>query len=482
MKRVLTAPGILFCILVLAATLRLLHLGSESLWLDEIISVAIARLDWGTFWKLVSRFEANMALYYGLLHFWIKLGESEAIVRGLSALAGFLTVPLLYALGERLFSTRVGLIGALLLSVNAFHIRFSQEARAYTLVVLLTTLSSFFFVKAIERNSRTDWAGYVLAAALAVYSHFFGVLIVGAQLASLVLLPAKEVPWKRLLVSISAMGLLLLPVATFVFTRDQGQLGSVPKLRPSDIYSLFESFAGGGKLLVLAYFVLCLIALLRVARAWSISRISKETWHYSFLLSWLLLPILVGLAVSIFKPLLVARYFIICLPPLVMLAAVGVAAINSGWVRAGSVVVLLVLAGHAVLFYYSHPEKEEWRQATAYVVSHPTQKDAILFYIDTGRLGFDYYARLLGAAGQTGEVVFPASFDWGGDTAENGPDGSVLATLPEHYGRVWLFLSHDNTATRQQKALALETSLAAQYPDVKEQKFRGVRVLTFGRK
>jgi hypothetical protein len=165
-----------------------------------------------------------------------------------------------------------------------------------------------------------------------------------------------------------------------------------------------------------------------------------------------------------------------------MLAAVGVSSINSGWVRAGSVVVLLVLAGHAVLFYYSHPEKEEWRQATAYVVSHPTQKDAILFYIDTGRLGFDYYARLLGAAGQTGEVVFPASFDWGGDTAENGPDGSVLATLPEHYGRVWLFLSHDNTATRQQKALALETSLAAQYPDVKEQKFRGVRVLTFGRK
>lgn len=481
MKRVLTPPRILVCILVVAATLRLLHLGTESLWLDEIISVAIARLDWGIFWKLVSRFEANMALYYGLLHFWIKLGESEAIVRGLSALTGFLTVPLLYALGGRLFSTRVGLIGALLLATNAFHIRFSQEARAYTLVVLLTTLSSLFFVKAIERDSRTDWAGYVLAATLAVYSHFFGVLIVGAQLGSLVLLPAKDVPWRRLLVSISVMGLLLLPAAAFVFARDEGQLGSVPKLRPSDIYSLFESFAGGGKLLVLVYFVLCLISSLHAARAWSSSRISRETWNYGFLLSWLLLPVLVGLAVSIFKPLLVARYFIICLPPLVMLAAVGVSSINVGWIRAGSVVVLLALAGHAVLFYYSHPEKEDWRDATAYVLSHPAQKDAILFYIDTGRLGFDYYARLHGTAGQTWDIVFPSSFDWEGDTAEDGPDGSMLATLPERHGRVWLFLSHDNTPTREQKALLLETSLAGKYPDVKERKFRGVRVLMFTR-
>lgn len=481
MRQLFTAPRVLICILALAATLRLVHLGAESLWMDEIISVAIARLDWGTFWSLVSRFEANMVLYYGLLHFWMKLGDSEAIVRGLSALTGFLTVPLIYALTKRMFSTRAALIGALLLAVNAFHIRFSQEARAYTLVVFLTALSSLFFIKAIERNFLTDWAGFVVAGTLAVYSHFFAVLILGAQLVSLILIPPRDVPWRRLLVSLSVMAFLLLPVANFVLTRDQGQLGSVPKLRPSDVYGLFESFAGGGKLLLLAYFVPGLIACLYAVRAWSRSRLSPEVWRYGFFLSWLLVPILTGLAVSILKPLLVARYFIICLPALVILVAVGVSSFNSGWVRAASLVVLVGLSGHAVFSYYSHPEKEDWREATRYVVSHSSQKDGILFYIETGRLGFDYYVRRLGPVGQAWNIVFPEHFDWGGDTAEAGPGESMLATLPQHYERVWLFLSHDKTQTRRQEAVSIDTSLANKYPDVREKKFQGVRVLLFSR-
>jgi mannosyltransferase len=479
MRQLFTAPRMLIGILLLTAMLRLVHLGAESLWMDEIISVAIARLDWGTFWSLVSRFEANMVLYYGLLHFWMKLGDSEAVIRGLSALTGFLTVPLLYVLTKRMFSTRAALIGALLLAVNAFHIRFSQEARAYTLVVFLTTLSSLFFIQAIERNFLTDWAGFVVAGTLAVYSHFFAVLILGAQLVSLILIPPKDVPWRRLLISVSVMAFLLLPVANFVLTRDQGQLGSVPKLRPSDVYGLFESFAGGGKLLVLAYFVPSLIACVCALQAWSRSRLSKEVWRYGFFLSWLLVPILTGLAVSIFKPLLVARYFIICLPALVILVAVGVASINSGWVRAASLVVLVALAGQSVLFYYSHPEKEDWREATRYVASQSSQKDGILFYIETGRLGFDYYVRRLGPGVQAWNIVFPDHFDWGGDTAEAGPVESVLATLPQRYERVWIFLSHDKTQTRQQEAASIDASLTNKYKDVKEKKFQGIRVLLF---
>jgi mannosyltransferase len=479
LKTKITAPHLLIGIMILAALLRLLHLGTESFWMDEIASVAIAHLNWGTFWKAVSHVEANMVLYYSLLHFWVKLGESEVIVRSLSALAGWLTVPVIYVLGGRMFGTRVALISALLLAANAFHIKFSQEARAYTLVVLLTTVSSLFFIKAIERNSRTDWAGYVVTGTLAVYSHFFAVLVVGAQLPSLILLPPRDVPWKRLLVSISVMILLLVPLAIFVFTRDQGQLGAVPKLRPSEVYGLFDSFAGGGKLLVLAYFAPCLIAFLHALQAWSRCKMSRETWRYGFFLSWLLVPILIGLAVSVFKPVLVARYFIICLPALVMLAAVGTSSINSGWIRASTLVVLLVLSGHAVLFYYSHPEKEDWRAATDYVVSHTLQKDGILFYIDTGRLGFDYYVRRLGLAGQTWDIAFPESFDWEGRKPENWPDDSELA-LSERYRRVWLFLSHvDVMPMRQQKGLAIEASLARQYPDVREKRFRGVRVVLF---
>lgn len=477
-QHVLTASRILIAIMAVAAILRVLHLGTESLWMDEIVSVAIARLDWGTFWRVVSRSEANMVLYYGLLHFWINLGESEVAVRSISALAGCLVVPVIYSLGRRMFGTRVALISALLLAVNAFHIKFSQEARSYTLVVLLTALSSLFFVKAVERNSRSAWVGYIITGTLAVYSHFLAVLIVAAQLASLIFAPPRDVPWKRLLYSISVMFFLLIPLAIFVFTRDQGQLRSVPKLRPSEFYGLFDSFTGGGKLLVLAFFVPCLLAFIRGVRAWSRSKMSSEAWRYGFLLSWLFVPIFIGLAVSVFKPLLIARYFVICLPPFMMLAAVGTSSINSGWIRSCTLAVLLALSCRAVSSYYSHPEKEDWRGATDYVVSHSLQRDGIVFYIDTGRLGFDYYVRRIGPE-QKWRVVFPEPFDW--DGTENVPDSSLLQRS-DQYGRVWLFLSHNNVMPmRQQEGLSIEASLASEYPDVTAKKFRDVEVLLFSR-
>lgn len=443
-RHVFSVPWALIGIMILATLLRLLHLGSESLWFDEIMSVAIARLDWGTFWRVLSRFEANMALYYGLLHFWIKLSESEVIVRSLSVVAGLLTVPVIYALGGRMFGTRAGLISAVLLAANAFHIRFSQEARSYALVVLLASLSSLFFIRAIERQSRADWAGYVLTGTLAVYSHFLAVLIPGAHLASLIVLRPRDVPWRRLLVSFSVMGLLLVPLSIFVFTRDNGGLGWVPKSRPIAVYGLFDSLAGGGKLLVLTYFVPCFIAFVHALRTWSRSKLSFETWRYAFFLSWLFGPILVGVAISLSKPLLVARYFIICLPPLVLLAAVGISSISPRWIRTGGLVLLMTLSGRAVYSYYSYPEKEDWRGATAYVVSHTLQKDGIFFYMDVGRLGFDYYVRRLSPADQTWKIVFPESLDWEEQELTKQEPNDALALLPQRCERVWLFLSHND--------------------------------------
>jgi uncharacterized membrane protein len=182
LKRYVSAgPYILLSILILAALLRLLQLGSESLWYDEAVTVAIVRLDWEAFSKVLSHFEANMGLYYCLLRLWINLGESEFVLRSLSALAGVLAVGLVYGLGKRLFDTKVGLIGAALLATNSFHIQYSQEARGYSLMVLLTALSSLFFLRAIKHSSRNDWAGYILTATLAVYTHFFSVLVLGAH-------------------------------------------------------------------------------------------------------------------------------------------------------------------------------------------------------------------------------------------------------------------------------------------------------------
>jgi mannosyltransferase len=481
MRQSLKPHYALLGITVIAAVVRFHYLDRESLWFDESASVSFARLAWGNLWKVVSRLEANMALYYGLLHIWIRFSDSEFAVRALSVVAGVLTVPLVYAIGKRMFNSKVGLVSAVLLTTNAFHIKYSQEARGYTLVVLLVTLSGLFFIRGVQDHSRNDWIGYVLASTLAVYAHFFGIFVLAAQWTSLILLRPRDVPWSKLLISISLIIILLLPLAIFVLTRDNGQLAWVAKPSIYDIYGLLDSLIGGGRPLLLAYFICCFVTLLLAIRAWVHSRRCFDAWRYGFLLSWLFVPVLTAFAISLRKPIFVDRFFIICLPALVLLAAIGVCRIRQRWIFAASLVVLLLLSARKIPLHASKLEKEDWRGATAYVVSHASPTDGILFYVSYGRLGFDYYAGRLSPLGHEGEIVFPERVDFD-PAAKLDPSDSLLASLPHRYERVWLLVRfNERDPELQRRDRSIEAILASEYPREIEKRFKGMRVLQYSR-
>lgn len=201
-----TIGFLVLLITVMALVLRLLLLGQDSFWADEISSVIRAQLNRDEFSELMRSVPA-MALYYALLRFWIFLGDNEFTVRLLSVGFAVITVPLVYLLGKRLFHTKVGLIAAVLLAVNAFHIQYSQEARSYALVVLLVTLSSLFFARGVERpSSWRSWDGYAVFTAAAIYAHWYALLVLVAQLCSLAFLPRRNVPWEGIFTSWFILG------------------------------------------------------------------------------------------------------------------------------------------------------------------------------------------------------------------------------------------------------------------------------------
>ncbi len=144
---------LLVAIIAIGAALRMLHLGAPSFWLDEALSVDFARLPWPRFVQLMQTRELNMLPYYLLLRAWIHLGTAEWIVRSLSVICSITTLPILYRLGVRLFGVRVGQIGVTLLALHPYHIRFAQEARGYSLMVLLVTASTLLLVRATEFSS-----------------------------------------------------------------------------------------------------------------------------------------------------------------------------------------------------------------------------------------------------------------------------------------------------------------------------------------
>src|ERR1700734_80899 len=164
-----------------AAVLRFSFLVRKPFWFDECFSVEVARLGWTDFCRLMWRREANMSLYYLLLRGRLHFGSSPFFIRSLSVIISLVTLPAIFWLASRLFDRRVGLLAVALMSFNAFHIRYAQEARSYSLFVLLAILSSGFFVSALREPSLRNRCGYVLASVLAVYAHLYALLLLVAQ-------------------------------------------------------------------------------------------------------------------------------------------------------------------------------------------------------------------------------------------------------------------------------------------------------------
>lgn len=451
-------------IVALATALGLVHLGDTSLWMDETISTTYARLPWSEFLTVIARQDQNMALYNLLLRAWIHVGESEFAIRSLSLLWAVAAVPAIYALGAHLFDRRIGLLAALLLSVNGFHLRYAQEARAYSLLVFLVILSTLFFVTALERPDRTRWAAYVVSSVLAVYTHYFALLVLAAQWASLPFLRLRALPWKALVGSALAIGLLVLPLGALVLAGAPG-MGWVPRSGLHAIYDLFLHLAGyAGKPALVAYAILCMMALAGPLR--------RRT---ALVVSWLVVPVVLAWLLSLVKPLFVPRFLIVSLPAFVILAAAGLGSIRRPAPLAAALGAFVLIALPGIRFQYRQPFQEDWRGVAGHVLSRARPGDALVFHLGSGRGPFDWYRRRSFADHAPPTTIFPTS---GGE--DELP--TVLRSLPDGFGRVWLILAPAPSFPERGAAGRLvQASLSAIYPSVEETKFARITVRLYQR-
>jgi mannosyltransferase len=481
-------------ITALAALLSVLFLGDKSFWLDEAISVAIARSSWLEMWSIISRGEANMALYYVLLHWWLIFGQTEPIVRGLSVVFSVLTIPVIYGLGTRLFGRKIGLTAALLLAVSPFIIEYSQEARSYSLVLLLSTLSTLLLVSVIQRSSKWWWAGYIVISGLAVYAHVYAAFVLLAQSISLLFLRRQEIPWKGIAGSWAAVVALVMPLAASILTSSAHNIDWA--LRPDwrEVYNLFSTLTFG-KLLSAALLVPCLLAFTRGVRSWIGFRSSAETWRYALLVFWLFVPVILAFSISQFKPLFAPQYFIILLPPMALLAAAGIFHLPRLWMSLALILILAVLSGRQVYAWYTLDLKEDWRAAAGYVLSSSGTNDAVVFYSPDLSIPFDYYKLKTDPSRSPVEVLYfdPGKYPLSGSIYNIPPGFSQGGRLPEpdldlagrlsQYDRVWFVLSHDQLPNRllgrEQQSWNVLYLLQQKYDLAADKRFPYIRVFLF---
>ncbi len=319
----------LWVIVAVGAVLRLVLLGHKSFWIDEIASVAIARRTAPVFWHFLWHDEGNMAAYYVLLRPWLGFGYGEGTVRLLSVIPGVLAIPLMYGLGRKLFGERVGMIAALFLALNACAISVSQEARAYSFLVLLVLLSTYLFVRLIEEPGSGLMFAYAMVAGLTCYFHYFGVLVPAAHYVSLAGMRPDRRPWKLLLMATAMMAAMVAPILWLIHTQDTGHISWVQRPSLLEVYHLGAFLAADSGKAVGAVLLVVDLALIAVFFM-KMERNNEERWRSFLPASLVFTPIVITLLVSIVRPAFYHRFLIICLPGWILMTAVGVERMQPG--------------------------------------------------------------------------------------------------------------------------------------------------------
>ena len=171
---------LLLSLTLVGAILRFYNLGYNSLWLDEASSLTFAVKSIPDIWQATTGGEFNPPLFYWTEHIMLLFGNSEAVLRFIPALLGVLTIPLIYLAAKEFMDRNTGIIAAAAFAFSPFLIFYSQEARAYSMMLFFVTFAMVFYFRALKNNSLPDWALFGVLSALAFWTHFYALVMIGA--------------------------------------------------------------------------------------------------------------------------------------------------------------------------------------------------------------------------------------------------------------------------------------------------------------
>ena len=345
-------------VLVMVAALVLRFWTRSDLWLDEALTVNIARLPLHEIPSYLRR-DGAPPLFYVLLHFWMGLfGTSDVAVRSLSGVFGVVTVPLAWVAGKRLGGAKVAWAAMLLVATSPFATRYDTEARMYSLVVLLTILGFL----ALDRSLRHPRPGNLIAVGavtgLLLYTHYWSLYLIGTTMLWLAWQSWRGrrqwVRGARASLAAAVVGCLtFLPwLPTFLF---QSRHTGTPWATPANFSAMVNavsSFAGGstnqGRALALMFFALAGLGLFGLATDRRHIDVDIGTRPLGRPLAIAVIGTL-GAAIAggfLTNSAFDARYASVVFIPLILLVAIGILTLRDRRVRS-IVLTLVVVAGLA---------------------------------------------------------------------------------------------------------------------------------------
>jgi len=390
MIRITKQKYYIWMVLILAVVLRLVSL-NQSLWLDEATSANVAVMSLPEFFNKFIPADFHPPLYYLFLMGWSRVfGISEISLRIPSVIFGVATVYFVYLIAKKLFDIKTAFIAGVLSATSGLLIYYSQEARMYSLTALLVSMLFYFFLE-------KKWVAFSLTLAALSMTDYLALLVLPVFL----IFAGKDV--KKLLVSfVPSLVVFAFWLPTFwsqisaglgtagsnwwniLGTLSWKNFGLIPVKfvlgRISFDNSVVYGLLAGTSILI--YGGLAGINILR--------RPLKDS-PLKVLLGWLVIPILLGVLISLKVPVLYYFRFLFCLPALYILAAGGIASMTGIYLRLALVAVLAInIFSSGYYLTNTKFQREDWRGiaravGTDTIVYPSNSQDEALIYYGVGR-------------------------------------------------------------------------------------------------
>jgi hypothetical protein len=236
-------------VVAVAAGVVLRFVAESPLWLDEALSVNIARLPLSDMFEALRR-DGAPPLYYVVLRGWMAVfGTSDFAVRSLSGVFGVVALPLAWIAGRRRGGRPVASAALLLLATSPFAIRYATETRMYS-VVIVGVLAGYLLVRAALLAPRVmTLTGVAVVAGLLALTHYWIFYLLGVAAVVLVVRwrRARDAAAGRVVLAILAGGIVFLPWAeSFLYQlRHTGTPWGRPAGPVDAVITTLTDFGGG---------------------------------------------------------------------------------------------------------------------------------------------------------------------------------------------------------------------------------------------
>jgi hypothetical protein len=351
-----------------------------------------------------------------------------------------------------------GLIAAALLALSPFHLWFSQEARAYSLLALAATLyaaTCFHYIRApsLPRGAWVSLAGLAL-----VYSHPYGTLdwiAIAVAFALFVLPSSSSRTWTMLVWAASNVAIAagFAPWALVLAGHSQAIAAKgfwIPPLTFPYVRHELVTVAGGR--------LLAAVILIGIFLSF-VGRVRRDV---ALLCVWITVPVAIGIVASILsRPIFMDRYAIGSLPPLLLLSAFGWTKYAKHW--HGATLLAAVVATAALALSLHGPRyKDDWRGVASFLEKRERPTDCVLIVPAYLKDPLNYYKR-------------NSSCERGADKVANLPAEIPASVL---FG---VFSLKEVEVSELERAAIVDELRRRGWHDCGQTDFRGTRVITFER-